>query len=77
MENINFTTGEVSSYTNDLGKIISNNEEYLFTPDDLENGPVKKGDQVSFRPETINEIKRAFFVFKEEKDEIEVLENDK
>ena len=58
-----FKLGKVYSYENKLGKIVTDTEEYIFNEDDLEN-QVVKGDIVQFRPEEINDIKRAFFVTK-------------
>ena len=76
MDRVKFISGEVSSFTNGFGKIISNNEEYIFNNNDLENGNVKKGDKVFFRSEIINNIKHAFFIFIY-CNKKEVLENDK
>lgn len=59
-----FKLGKVYSFENRLGKIITEQEEYIFNEDDLEVKNIKKGDIVKFRPETVNDINRAFFVTK-------------
>ena len=51
MEYVDFISGEIRSYENGVGKIISKEEEYIFNDDDLENGPIVIGDKVYFRPE--------------------------
>ncbi len=43
---------------------LLSSEEYIFNSNDLENGNVKEGDVVLFRPEVVNGINRAFFVSK-------------
>ena len=59
-----FKLGKVYSFENRLGKIITEQEEYIFNEDDLEVKNIKKGDIVKFRPEIVNDINRAFFVTK-------------
>lgn len=59
-----FKIGKVYSYDNKLGKIVTDNDEYLFNEDDIESESINKGDLVQFRPEVINDINRAFFVSK-------------
>ena len=76
MEYVDFISGEIRSYENGVGKIISKEEEYIFNDDDLENGPIVIGDKVYFRPEEVNDIKGAFFVFKIDDMKKEVLENE-
>ena len=59
-----FKLGKVYYFENRLGKIITDQEEYIFNEDDLEVKNIKKGDIVKFRPEIVNDINRAFFVTK-------------
>jgi len=61
---MNFNIGKIISYNDKQGLILTDNgEKYLFLESDL-NQQININDLVFFRPESINNIKRAFFINK-------------
>lgn len=66
---MDFDIGKVNEYDGYSGIIVSSSGTYKFVNDDLyEVNDVANNDYVLFRGEVINEISRAFFVKKIEKD---------
>ncbi len=61
---MDFLIGKIYSYKNELGKILTTDDEYIFNVNDLENNTIKEGDIVQFRPEEVNGLNRAFFISK-------------
>jgi hypothetical protein len=56
--------GKVGAYNQDkgVGKIVTDNNTYLFLVDDLIDKDIKRGDFVKFRAEKVRDEYRAFFV---------------
>lgn len=62
-----YSIGKVVNYNDVKGTIVTNNDNYLFLKEDIDNdsnNDIQNGDLVEFRPEEKNGIKKAYFVKK-------------
>ena len=66
MELDRVTIGRVSQFSNEkgVGKIVTPDNIFMFTIDDLTDDSINNGDLVKFRAEKIHDEYKAFFVSK-------------
>ena len=65
--------GKIKKYDNGVGEIVTENDQYLFTFEDIDDGEqYEVNDIVIFRGEKEDKINRAFFVKKYNKETEEI-----
>lgn len=65
MEYNNYTIGKVRTFDNYFGEIIAQDGVYMFISEDISPTEViEVNDMVLFRAEEINNVKKAFFIKK-------------
>ncbi len=57
-----YEIGKIVEFDGHCGRVVSDQDEYFFTEEDIEDSTIALGRYVVFRPEEIQGKKRAFFV---------------
>ncbi len=64
MNQESYKIGKIKNYQNGAGEIVTQDDTYLFTINDIKDDNISNGDLVKFRAEKVHDNCRAFFVKK-------------